>query len=47
MARLKVDLIGAGFIGWYHGRVFNELCNAELAAVVDVNLNIKDQVKKD
>jgi len=47
MERLKVGLIGAGFIGWRHGRIINESSNSELVAVVDVNPNIKDQVKKD
>lgn len=47
MTRLKVGLIGRGSIGWYHGRVLNESCNAELVAVADANPSIKDQVKKD
>lgn len=47
MSKLKVGLIGAGFIGWNHGRVLTESCNAELVAVADANPDIGEKIKKD
>jgi predicted dehydrogenase len=34
---LKIAVIGVGSMGRNHARIFNELENAELVAVVDTN----------
>ena len=35
---IKVAIIGAGFMGSMHTQVYQNLPNAELAAIVDVDL---------
>ncbi len=45
MERLKVGLIGAGFIGWYHARIYHESFGAELRAMADVDAKLEDKVK--
>jgi len=46
MSKLKIGLIGTGFIGTLHGRIYSESCNAELVAVADANPAMKEQVSK-
>jgi len=47
MEKLKVGVIGAGFIGTYHARIFAESFGAELKAVADVNKSLGPKFKKD
>jgi len=47
MSKLQVGVIGVGFWGRNHARVFHELPNAELKAVCDVNKErVRELVKK-
>jgi predicted dehydrogenase len=45
MARLKVGMIGTGFIGWYHARIYHESYGAELVAIADIDKSIEGKVK--
>ena len=45
MERLKVGVIGAGFIGMYHARIFDESFGSELVAVADSDPSAKERVK--
>ena len=47
MERLKVGLIGSGFIGWYHARIFHESYGADLVAIADTDKNLVGKVKED
>ncbi len=46
MERLKVGLIGAGFIGMYHARVFDESFGSKLVAIADSDPSAKERVAK-
>jgi predicted dehydrogenase len=46
MEQLKVGVIGTGFIGMLHARIFHESHGARLVAVADVDAGAKDRVKK-
>ena len=46
MERLKVGVIGAGFIGMYHARIFDESFGSELVAVADSDPSAKERVRK-
>ena len=45
MQRLKVGLIGCGYMGWFHARVYHESAAADLVAVADLNNSIEAKVK--
>lgn len=45
--RLKVGVIGIGFIGWLHARIYHESFGAELIAVADENNMLKKNVEKE
>jgi predicted dehydrogenase len=47
MERLRVGVMGAGFIGWLHARILHESFGADLAAVADVDVKLKDRVERD
>ncbi len=47
MERLKVGVIGTGFIGTYHARIYAESFGAELKAVADINKSLGPKFKKD
>ncbi|HNS31925.1 MAG TPA: Gfo/Idh/MocA family oxidoreductase [bacterium] len=46
MERLKVGVIGAGFIGTYHARIYAESFGAELKAIADVDKSRGQEFKK-
>ncbi|HEB30649.1 MAG TPA: Gfo/Idh/MocA family oxidoreductase [Spirochaetes bacterium] len=45
MEKLRVGMIGTGFIGWLHARIYHESYGAQLAAVADSDKNVKKKVK--
>ena len=45
MEKLRVGMIGTGFIGWLHARIFHESYGAELVAIADSDKNIQKNVK--
>ena len=47
MERLKVGLVGSGFIGWYHARIFHESYGADLVAIADTDNNLAGKVNED
>lgn len=47
MERLKIGMIGTGYIGTYHARIFAESFGAELKAVADIDESVGDKFKKD
>jgi predicted dehydrogenase len=47
MKTLKVGVIGAGFIGSLHARIYRESFGSELVAIADSNPKVKDTVAKD
>jgi len=47
MERLRVGVIGVGFIGWLHARILHESFGADLAAVADADAKLEDQVERD
>lgn len=47
MERLKMGVIGAGFIGTYHARIYAESFGAELKAIADVDKKRGPGLKKD
>ena len=38
-------MIGTGFIGWYHVRIFHESHGADLRAIADVDKKLEARVK--
>lgn len=46
MSKIKIAVIGAGILGSRHARVFHELDESELVAVVDVNPERAERVAK-
>jgi len=46
MKKLKLGVIGAGFIGTIHARIFHESFGARLVAVADADRNAQDRVTK-
>ena len=46
MEQLKVGVIGTGFIGTLHARIFHESYGAQLVAVADVDPGAEDRVKQ-
>ncbi len=47
MEKLRVGVIGAGFIGWYHAQVYHQSYSAELAAVADANKQLEGKVQRE
>ncbi len=47
MKTLKVGVVGAGFIGTLHARVYHESYGSELVAIADSNPKVKQTVAKD
>jgi predicted dehydrogenase len=47
MEKLRVGVIGAGFIGWYHARVYHQSCSAELVAVADADRRLEGKVRNE
>jgi UDP-N-acetylglucosamine 3-dehydrogenase len=45
MERLKVAMIGTGFIGWYHARVYHESFGADLVAIADSDKSLGKRVR--
>jgi predicted dehydrogenase len=45
MERLKVGVIGAGFIGWLHARIYHESFGAQLTAIADVDTGLEDRIR--
>lgn len=45
MEKLRVGLIGCGYMGWFHARVYHESFAAELVAIADTNKSIEAKVK--
>ena len=45
MEKLRVGMIGTGFIGWFHARIYHESYGAELAAIADTDKNLEQTVK--
>lgn len=43
MKKLKIGLIGAGFIGSLHARIYHENPNVELIAIADTNKKLADE----
>ena len=46
MEQLKVGVIGGGFIGTIHARIFHESFGAQLVAVADAEAKVEDRVKQ-
>lgn len=46
MEQLKVGVIGGGFIGTIHARIFHESFGAKLVAVTDADAKVGDRVKQ-
>ncbi len=47
MDKLRVGVIGAGFIGCLHARVFHESFGSDLVAIADTDKKLEDKVKKE
>jgi predicted dehydrogenase len=47
MERLRVAMIGTGFIGWYHARIYHESFGADLVAVADSDKALEKRVKEE
>lgn len=47
MEKLKIGVIGAGFIGWLHARIIHESFGADLVAIADANTKLKGRVKEE
>ena len=45
MEKLRVGMIGTGFIGWLHARIYHESYGAELVAIADSDKNMEKTVK--
>lgn len=46
MEKLKVGLIGCGYMGWFHARVYHESFGARLVAVADKDPAVEPKVQK-
>lgn len=46
MEKLRVGVVGVGYLGQHHARIYSELKNAELAGVVDVDFDRAKEIAK-
>ncbi|MBI5044218.1 MAG: Gfo/Idh/MocA family oxidoreductase [Nitrospirae bacterium] len=46
MKKIKVGVIGVGYLGEHHARVYSQLKGVELVGVVDVNKNRADEIAR-
>ena len=44
MGRIKVGVIGVGYLGSHHARIYSQLQEVELAGVYDINQEVQKNV---
>jgi predicted dehydrogenase len=46
MKKLRIGVVGVGYLGQHHARIYSELKNAELVGVVDVDFERAKEIAK-